>query len=91
MIIRFLKTIWELLKDKRVRLSTKLIYIFSVGLYVIAPVVPYLPFDDLFVFIVGSLVFLKIARKEAGYSKDSINKKRDKGAIDVEGKIVEDE
>jgi hypothetical protein len=91
MIINLLKQVWELLKDRRVKLSTKLIYVLSVTLYVIAPVIPFMPLDDFLVFLVGSYIFTRVAKKEAGYNRDVVNKKRDKSAIDIEGKIIEEE
>jgi hypothetical protein len=94
MIIKHFYTVWQLLKDERVKLSTKVVFILvSIG-YAIAPVIPFMPLDDFFFIYIASLVFKHIASKQAGINtkqRTYYNKKKDKvRTIDVEGKIIDE-
>ena len=95
MIFKHFYTVWQLIKDTRVKLSTKLIFILvSVG-YALAPVIPFMPLDDFFFIYIASLVFRHIASKQAGIQSKSSTfyntyKKDNAKTIDVEGKIIDE-
>jgi len=92
MRIQLLSNVWRYLRDKRVRFSTKLVYVLTVLIYGFAPdFLPFLPFDDIVVIWVASIVFTRVARRETG-NKDNIRpfkRKDDPDIIDTEGKIIE--
>ncbi|QOR36254.1 hypothetical protein IMX26_05425 [Clostridium sp. 'deep sea'] len=96
MIVRLFAQVWNLLRNKSVKFTTKLIYLLLVGTYTLAPdLLPFLPFDDLVVIWIGSKIFVNIANKEAGVKKNNnifdIFKNRKKYDIDAEGEFVDED
>lgn len=93
MIIRHFVVVWRLLKDERVKLSTKVIFVLSVIVYTIAPLIPFMPLDDMLFFYIASLVFRYVANKQITVKtgrKYNGKKKDYTQTIDVEGKIIDD-
>lgn len=93
MIFRHFYTVWELLKNPRVKTFTKIVFVISVVGYAIAPVIPFMPLDDFFFFYIASLIFKYLANKQIGVNKNNNFYSKDEenvNTIDVEGKIIEE-
>ncbi len=94
MFVRTITQVWQLLRNKRVNFSTKLIYVLTMAVYTLSPdFLPFLPFDDIFVIWLASRIFVGVASREAGlrgsnnrFKKD---KDKDKDVIDTKGDFVE--
>ncbi|MCG8551472.1 MAG: hypothetical protein MI799_13810 [Desulfobacterales bacterium] len=96
MIVRLFTQVWNLLRNKNVKFTTKIVYLLSVATYTLSPdLLPFLPFDDLVVIWIASKIFVNIAKKEAGLKKPSnifdLFNRRKKYDMDAKGEFVDEE
>ncbi len=82
----------SILFDSRVSFGKKFIFIFLVSIYWLLPdLLPFVPLDDLLFTFLGSLVFMKMAKKDITIKNGNNKQENFENVIDVEAKVINDE
>lgn len=92
--MNWLGRVFILLLDPRVPYQKKLLFLFLVIFYWLAPdLMPFVPLDDLLVTLLGGWLFVQSASKDVtGHRPGASSWNSDtQGAIDVEGRFIDED